>query len=149
MGYYLVSRRLWLILDEYSGRKAAFTINPYSKQDQPSAQCSVTQLETPADGAMYDWFGYSVSVSGDILVVGAHQATVSGNWKQGAAYVFTRNQGGADAWGQVARLTAADGAADDWFGTSVLVSGDTLVVGAHGAAVGGLGRPGRSLRLCA
>ena len=47
------------------------------------------------------------------LVVGAPLADVGGNADQGAAYVFYRNQGGADAWGQVAKLTAADGARID------------------------------------
>jgi hypothetical protein len=97
---------------------------------------------TAADGAAYDWFGYAVSISGDTLVVGAQQATVGHNWNQGAAYVFTCNQGGADAWGQVTKLTASDGAADDGFGYSVSVSGDTLVIGARGAAVGGHGAQG-------
>jgi hypothetical protein len=97
---------------------------------------------TASDGGAYDWFGYAVSVSGDTLVVGAHQATVGGNWHQGAAYIYTCNQGGADAWGQVTKLTASDGAANDGFGYSVSVSGDTLVIGAYGAAVGGHGAQG-------
>ena len=61
---------------------------------------------------------------------GAGEADVGGNADQGAAYVFYRDQGGADAWGQVAKLTAADGAVEDVFGYSVSVSGDTAVVGA-------------------
>ena len=47
------------------------------------------------------------------------------------------NQGGADGWGQVAKLTASDAQADDRFGASVSISGDTLVVGAPYEDAGG------------
>ena len=57
--------------------------------------------------------------------VGTYHATVGGNSRQGAAYVFARNQGGADQWGQVKKLTASDGMARDYFGDSVATSGDT------------------------
>jgi FG-GAP repeat len=83
-----------------------------------------------ADGATGDYFGYSVSASGDTAVVGARDAHVGSNADQGAAYVFSRDLGGADAWGQAAKLTATDGAAEDRFGVSVSISGDTTVVGA-------------------
>ncbi|MBP7867975.1 MAG: putative Ig domain-containing protein, partial [Acidobacteria bacterium] len=92
---------------------------------------------TASDGASYDNFGISVSVSGETAVVGAYDATVGGNLQQGAAYVFSRNQGGADNWGQVVKLTASDGAAGDYFGYSVSVDGDAIVIGAHQAIVEG------------
>ena len=50
----------------------------------------------------------------------------------GAAYIFERDAGGADNWGQVKKLTAGDAAAYDRFGVSVAISGDTVVVGAYG-----------------
>ena len=46
----------------------------------------------------------------------------------GAAYVFVRS--GA-SWSQQAYLKASNTGSDDWFGNSVAVSGDTVVVGAH------------------
>ncbi len=79
------------------------------------------------DGAADDRFGYSVSISGDTVVVGASEDDSS----TGSAYVFERNQTGADNWRQVAKLTASDGAAGDRFGISVSISGDTVVVGAR------------------
>ena len=85
-----------------------------------------------------DQFGWSVAVSGDTVVVGAHwednNATgVNGNETDnsaslaGAAYVFVRN--GA-TWTQQAYLKASNTEADDRFGQSVAVSGDMVVVGA-------------------
>ena len=76
------------------------------------------------DGAANDEFGISVAVNGDTVVVGARQDDTS----NGAAYVFTEVSG---VWKHVAKLTADDGAANDEFGISVAVDGDTIVVGAH------------------
>jgi len=83
------------------------------------------------DGAAGDFFGNSVSVSGDTVVVGTYFKDVGGNFNQGAAYVFTR---AGTAWTQQAKLTADDGAANDNFGSSVSISGDTIVSGAVGDA---------------
>jgi hypothetical protein len=85
---------------------------------------------TASDGAAEDRFGYAVAISGDNLVVGAYQDDDQ-DADSGSAYVFSRNQGGADNWGQVKKLTASDGAAEDHFGQSVAVAGDVLVVGAY------------------
>ena len=46
-------------------------------------------------------------------------------------YVFVRNLGGVENWGQEdGKLTANDGAAGDGFGTSVDIDGDTAIIGA-------------------
>ena len=50
----------------------------------------------------------------------------------GAAYIFERDEGGADNWGEVTKLTASDGQANDQFGFSVSISGATAIVGAIG-----------------
>ncbi len=82
----------------------------------------VTRL-TGSDTAMSDAFGYSVTISGSIAVVGAyHHASVSGR-----AYVFTRTKAG---WKQAAELRSSDATAGDMFGYRVAVSGTTAVVGA-------------------
>jgi FG-GAP repeat/Bacterial Ig-like domain (group 1)/Right handed beta helix region len=88
---------------------------------------------TAADGAAFDNFGGSVAVSGDTAVVGAHNDKLGANFGQGSAYVFTRT---GSTWTAQAKLTAADGAANDHFGNSVAVSGDTAVVGAWNDEVG-------------
>jgi len=92
-----------------------------------------------SDKADHDHFGWSVAISGDTVVVGAPNAT-SGGTSRGQAYVFYRNQGGEDNWGQVKILTASDQADLDQFGWSVAISGDNLVVGGPCAASGGVER---------
>jgi len=76
-------------------------------------------------------FGNSMSLDGDLLVVGAYLDDEKGN-NAGAAYVFGRNQGGANNWGQIGKLTANDGGADDHFGTSVSMDGTRAMVGSTG-----------------
>ena len=86
---------------------------------------------TASDAAALDEFGNSVAISGDTAVVGARDDDNAGGPNAGSAYVFERNQGGAGAWGEVLKLTASDAAAQDRFGWSVALSGDTAVVGAY------------------
>ena len=87
-----------------------------------------------SDAAADDYFGWSVAISGDTVVVGARLDNDGGPFS-GSAYVFVRSSG---SWSQQAKLTASDAAAEDQFGYSVAVSGDTAVVGNRGDADGGL-----------
>lgn len=90
-----------------------------------------------------DQFGFAVAISGDTLVVGAPKEdsdttgsssspndTNGSSFNAGAAYVFTRGSGG---WGQQAYLkpsAVGTSQSGDEFGSSVAISGDTIVVGA-------------------
>jgi FG-GAP repeat len=78
------------------------------------------------DAAAGDEFGRSVSVSGNIAVVGAWLDDDAGI-DSGSAYVFVRS---GTTWTEEDKLIATDGASGDEFGVSVSVSGDTAVVGA-------------------
>ncbi len=51
------------------------------------------------DPLVLDQFGISIALDGDLLVVGAPLDGLS-NAKEGVAYVFERNLGGANAWGE-------------------------------------------------
>ncbi len=83
---------------------------------------------TASDGVELDYFGYSVAISGGTAVVGAYcHPNSDENCGPGAAYVFVQS---GTTWSQQAELTASDGAAGNYFGNSVAVSGTTVVVGA-------------------
>ncbi len=86
----------------------------------------------PSDGAQEDYFGRGLAIYADTIVIGSETADVNSRVDAGAAYVYERNQGGLHAWGQVAKLTASDGAAGDYFGRAVSLSGDVIVAGAWG-----------------
>lgn len=78
-------------------------------------------------GANGDGFGDSVDIQGDTIVVGADRDATPGGTGAGSAHVFVRSGG---VWTWQAQLLASDGAANDFFGTSVAVAGDTAIVGA-------------------
>ena len=91
---------------------------------------------TASDAEATDQFGGTAAISGDTAVVGAHAEDAAGS-SAGAAYVFQRNVGGTDNWGEVKKLTASDAQAGDFFGISVAISGETGVVGAFAEDAGG------------
>lgn len=95
-----------------------------------------------SDGAGDDFFGFSVAVAGDTIVVGAKQDDVGTNQDQGSAYVFVRPAGGWRVGTQAAKLVASDGAPNDQLGISVAISGDDVFVGSWNDDNAGLGGPG-------
>jgi hypothetical protein len=97
---------------------------------------------TASDKAASDEFGRSISISGDVIVVGARKADPGGVSSAGAAYVFVKPGGGWVNMTQTAKLTASDKAVGDYFGHSVAVDGSLIVVGASNADIGGLTNAG-------
>jgi hypothetical protein len=97
----------------------------------------VTEL-TADDGFAngWKWFGLPMAISGDYVAVGAPLTEVNGVFgKPGAVYLFGRNEGGADNWGQIAKLAADDTADGDFFGHWLSIQGNYLVVGASMADI--------------
>ena len=92
---------------------------------------------TSTDGTAEDYFGRSVSLSGNgnTALIGANMKTIGTNTRQGAAYIFART---GTAWSQQTRFTDANGGAYGWFGVGAALSADgqTALVGADGT--GGL-----------
>ncbi len=82
----------------------------------------------PSDGAAGDYFGYSVSISGDYAIIGAYGDDDNGN-DSGSAYIFERE---GNDWIQRAKLKPDDGTTGDYFGHSVSISGDYAIIGAYG-----------------
>jgi len=83
---------------------------------------------TADDGAAGDIFGVRVALDGDIALISARRDDddIMGV-DAGSAYIFTRT---GSTWRQQVKLTAPDGAADDRFGRSVALAGDTALIGA-------------------
>lgn len=92
---------------------------------------------TQSTGLSQDYFGISVALSADgsTAIVGAYLDNVGPNGDQGTATIFTRS--GA-SWTEQQTITQSGGAADDYFGYSVALSGDgnTAIVGAYADDVG-------------
>ena len=88
--------------------------------------CEIAKL-TASDADEGDLFGGSVSISGDIALVSARDDSEVDTFA-GAAYVYERNLGGSDAWGERKKLLAFDASVGDRFGKAVSISGDLAVV---------------------
>jgi len=107
-----------------AGAAYVFTRSGTTWTQQQKIQASDKQAD--------DNFSISVSISGDTAVVGA-QYEDTGGINAGAAYIFTRS---GTTWTQQQKIQASDIQADDLFGASVSISGDTVVVGANGEDTG-------------
>jgi hypothetical protein len=111
------------------------------KTDQGSAHVFVRSVSgwifqfklTASDGSANDYFGWQLAISGDYAIVGAYLDDIGANNRQGSAYVFMRS---GSSWTQQAKLTASDGAVNDYFGTGVAISGDYAIVGASQDGIG-------------
>ena len=80
-----------------------------------------------SDASANDYFGISVSLSGKTAVVGAYGK----NSYTGAVYIFDLTNL-SSSMTETAKLTAADGAAGDYFGVRAQISGNRIIVGAYG-----------------
>ncbi len=87
---------------------------------------SLQQKLFSSDIAAGDLFGRSIALSGDTLIASSYKDDDNGV-ESGSVYVFTRS---GSTWTQQAKLTASDGAADDWFGFTLAYSGNTIVISA-------------------
>lgn len=106
-----------------SGRAYVF------RRDASTSSWSFVRELAASDGAPVQYFGTSVAIHGDRILVGARNASGAGGIASGAAYVFARDAGGPDQWGEIAKLSPSDGADDDRFGSVVALGPSTLVVG--------------------
>ncbi|MFZ9692460.1 MAG: FG-GAP repeat protein [Phycisphaerales bacterium] len=91
----------------------------------------------PPDAAAGDWFGHAVATDGERIAVGAYGDDDLGE-KSGAVWVLSRGNG---EWIFETKLVAPDGGPQKWFGFSLAIDGDRLLVGSprdapHGPSSG-------------
>jgi hypothetical protein len=85
------------------------------------------------DAAPGDYFGSSVSISGNNCIVGAYSDDIVANVEQGSAYVYIFI---GSSWILLPKITASDGAGGDRFGWSVAISGNYAIISASFDNVG-------------
>jgi hypothetical protein len=73
---------------------------------------------------LVETYGFTVAMEGNYAIVGAYKC----DSYKGAAYVLYFN---GSNWTNLGRLTATDRTSDDYFGRSVSISGDNIVIGAY------------------
>ncbi|NRD20719.1 hypothetical protein HNV08_11725 [Winogradskyella eckloniae] len=82
---------------------------------------------TASDAAANDFFGFSVAIEGDYAVIGVHQNDDAGP-ESGSTYIFVRS---GNSWTEQTKLTASDAALGDYFGYSVAIDGNYVIVSAR------------------
>ena len=96
---------------EDTGGSEAGSVYIFKKASGSETWSQEAKLQA-SDVSANSQFGMSVSLSGDILAVGANQEDTIGT-DAGAAYIFERS---GTTWTEVKRITASDGQANDDFG---------------------------------
>lgn len=115
--------------DSFPGTGAAYVFNL-----QGDTWTQTQRLEAD-DGQLADYFGRWTAIQGSTIVIGAPASPDSGgNPFMGSAYVFTESGG---TWTQTQKLTADDGVSGDFFADAVAIAGNTILIGAPGATIGG------------
>jgi hypothetical protein len=92
------------------------------------------QKLTASDRQQDDYFGESVSISGDYAIIGAYAEDTRGS-NAGAAYIFKRDTV-TGTWSEQQKLLASDGQQDDHYGRSVAIDGNYAIVGARNEDTG-------------
>lgn len=95
----------------------------------PNAWGVIKRLEPSGADLSDDLFGYSVAIDGDTVVVGAPKDGAVLR-EYGRVFVFQRDEGGTDNWGEVTSFGPTSIDDFQWFGIAVALEGDTVVVGA-------------------
>jgi VCBS repeat-containing protein len=98
---------------------------------------------TDVDGTNYAGFGFSVDLSGDRLALGVYSGgSPIGTFKAGGVRIYERNQNGANQWGLIQKFVPGSGAASTYFGYSVALSGELMMIGSPGSDSGSTDKRG-------
>lgn len=126
--------------DDFDVNDANFVLNAgavyiYEKNSGGADNWGLVRKIAPGIRALGDVFGGSIAIDGDVLVVGATGEKEDASELvplaySGAAYIYRKDQGGANNWGQVRKIAPIFRAEGDYFGTCVDVSGNNIIVGA-------------------
>ena len=104
------------------GDGAAFI---YEKENNNDIWNEVKRI-VPSDSLQATDFSISLDLDGDNAIIGA----IDADNEKGAAYIFNRNYGGENNWGEIAKLTPSNSNQVKFFGWSVSLNDNTAIVGA-------------------
>jgi hypothetical protein len=85
-----------------------------------------------SDRAPEDYFGFSVSLSGSVALIGAHEDTVGSNVLQGSVYLFRNLDSVSGTVTESVQIVASADDAQGYFGSSVSLDGDRFLIGSFG-----------------
>ena len=100
----------------------------FHRADEGKDDWALIKKLTASDGAAFNNFGTSVFIYDNQVAVSA-----PGNDDfTGAVYIFQKNQGGTDNWGEMKKVVSHDGMDGDYFGNSIAMTDQYLLIGAYG-----------------
>ncbi|MFK7817427.1 MAG: FG-GAP repeat protein, partial [Planctomycetaceae bacterium] len=102
----------------------------YRKNEGGTDNWGFVQKLVGSANSSKDQFGHSVAISDETIAVGARLDDGSGT-NSGSVYIFEKNLGGTNNWGERKRLKSSDAAGGDQFGFAVAIDGNNLLVGAR------------------
>lgn len=108
------------------------------ERDSSGADTFVHRLELGSSASFNSRFGAALAVADDLLAIGVPQESNSEFVTTGRVRLHRRNQGGANQWGEIKVVDATTSVGGLGFGTSLALTADWLLVGAPGAADGGM-----------
>lgn len=110
----------------------------YRNLDTASGTVTENAKLIASDGAAGDVFGVATSLFGTTGVIGSYHDSIGANSMQGSAYVYRNLNTASGTVTENAKLVASDGAADDYFGLSVSLSGAKALVGSYRDNIGAI-----------
>ncbi|MCB9447198.1 MAG: T9SS type A sorting domain-containing protein [Flavobacteriales bacterium] len=123
--------------DENGANTLSFAGSAYVFERDGSGVWNEVQKIVASDRAVNDFFGWSVGISDDHIIVGAYQEDEDASGSNtllsaGSAYIFERDT--SNTWNEVKKLVASDRHASDSYGYVVSISGNYAVIGAYAQA---------------
>lgn len=138
-GYSVATDRNWMVVGAPNDRSTTSTSYfglVYLYQKDLTGNWQFIKRLAASDALGEGWFGHSVAISGNTIVVGTPYASHNTLTSVGAVYVFEKDQGGLNNWGEIKKVVARDRKTGGQFGFSVAISGNTLVVGSNTDDIG-------------
>ena len=114
-------------LDDDKGKKSG---SAYIFKRRGQSWIQVAKL-TADDATANRLFGWAVSLTNNYAIIGAWRDSEDGSYS-GSVYIFKHRKHRIHSWDQVAKLTADDAGARDYFGSSVSATDNYVIVGADG-----------------
>ena len=125
-----IDKNIIVVADPFDHSNGANSGSIYIYEQSDNGNWSLVKKILALDGATRDNFGSSIGISENTIVVGANRDDDKGG-NSGSAYIFERDKGGANNWGQTKKILASNGKRENLFGSSVAIVKDTVVIGAY------------------
>ena len=116
------------ILVSRTGFNAPGHVDVYDR-NPATGQWNLTKPLADPVNPVGELYGYHLALSGDLAVVAGRNAADAEN---GEAIVYGRNHGGANNWGPLVHLKSPNPQAAFYFGTSVAIMDNLILVGSLG-----------------